>query len=120
MQSNYRNFYMNLKTKNTIWHSKVACNNAVNNVLFFSCYSMLFYFCFATFPFLLHIRVLFIYNAIYASYVRGTNPKFDLTTRDSYFTILVEVRSNYILAENILHDWYRVKITQDDGLKTCK
>ena len=89
---------MNLKTKNKIWHSKIACNNAVNNVLFFSCYFMLFYFCLAIFHFLLHIRLLFIYNAIYASFVWGAKPKFELENRDSYFTILVEVRMNHILA----------------------
>ena len=67
-----------------------------------SCY----FICFAIFHFLLHIRMLYIYNAIYASYVWGTNPQLDLTTRDSYFKILAEVRTNHILAENILHDWY--------------
>ena len=40
-------------------------------------------------------------------------PMFDLTTRDSYFTILVEVFTNHISAENIFHESYRVNRTQD-------
>ena len=45
---------------------------------------------------------------------------FDLTTRDSYFTILVEVFTNHILTENIFRESYRGNRTQDCGLKTCK
>ena len=41
-------------------------------------------------------------------------------TRDSYFTILVEVFPNHILVENIFHESYRVNRTQDYGLKICK
>ena len=36
----------------------------------------------------------------------------DLTTRDSYITILFEVFMDHILAENIFHESYRVKRTQ--------
>ena len=43
---------------------------------------------------------------------------FDLTTCDSYFTILVEVFTNHILAEN--YESYRVNGIQDYGVKTCK
>ena len=37
-------------------------------------------------------------------------------TTDSYFTILVEVFTNHIWAENIFHESYRVNRTQDYGL----
>ena len=45
---------------------------------------------------------------------------FNLTIRDSYFMILVEVFTNHILAENIFYESYRVNRTQDYGLKTCR
>ena len=45
---------------------------------------------------------------------------FDLTTWDSYFTILAEVFTNHILAENVFHESYRVNRTADYGLKTRK
>ena len=45
---------------------------------------------------------------------------FDLTTRDSYFTILVEVFMNHILARHIFHELYRVNRTHDYGFKTGK
>ena len=45
---------------------------------------------------------------------------FDLMTRNSYFTILVEVFPNHILVENIFHESCRVNRTQDYGLKICK
>ena len=41
----------------------------------------------------------------------------DLTTRDSYFKILVQVFANHILAKNIFYESYRVNRTQDYGLK---
>ena len=41
----------------------------------------------------------------------------DLTTRDSHFTILVQVFTNHILAKNIFYESYRVNRTQDYGLK---
>ena len=41
-------------------------------------------------------------------------------TRNSYFTILVEVFPNHILVENIFHESCRVNRTQDYGLKICK
>ena len=41
-------------------------------------------------------------------------------TRDLYFTILAEVFTNHILAENIFHKSYKVNRAQDYGLKTCK
>ena len=43
-----------------------------------------------------------------------------MTTRDSHLTILVEVFTNHVLAENIFHESFRVKRTPDYGLKTCK
>ena len=39
---------------------------------------------------------------------------------DWYFTILVEVFTNHILAENIFHKSFGVNRTQDYGLKTSK
>ena len=45
---------------------------------------------------------------------------FDLMICDWYFTILVEVFTNHILAENIFHKSFRVNRTQDYGLKTSK
>ena len=45
---------------------------------------------------------------------------FDLTARDLYFTILVEVFTNHILAENMFHESCRVNRTQDYDLETCK
>ena len=41
----------------------------------------------------------------------------DLTTRDSYFKILVQVFTNHILAKNIFYESYRVNRTQDYSLK---
>ena len=41
---------------------------------------------------------------------------FDLTARDSYFTILVEVFTNHILAENTYFTNNKVNRTQDYGL----
>ena len=45
---------------------------------------------------------------------------FDLTARDTYFTILVEVFANHIFAKNVFHESYRVNRTHYYGLKTCK
>ena len=42
---------------------------------------------------------------------------FNLTTCDSYFTILVEVFTNHILAENPFHESYRMNKMQDYGLR---
>ena len=33
----------------------------------------------------------------------STSSRFDLTTRDSYFTILVEIFTNHVLAEKTFH-----------------
>ena len=44
---------------------------------------------------------------------------FDITTRDSCFTILVEVFTNHISAENTYFT-NRVNRTQDYDLKICK
>ena len=41
-------------------------------------------------------------------------------TCDSYFTILVKVFMNQIIAENAFYESCRVNRTQDYGLKTCK
>ena len=41
----------------------------------------------------------------------------DLTTRDSYFTIPVEVFTNRNLVENIFHESYEVNRTLDYGLQ---
>ena len=41
----------------------------------------------------------------------------DLTARDSYFKILVQVFTNHILAKNIFYESYRVNRTQDYSLK---
>ena len=49
-----------------------------------------------------------IYQELYFS-IKQT--RFDLKTRDSYFTILVEVFTNPILAKNIFHKSYRVNRT---------
>ena len=46
--------------------------------------------------------------------------EFSLTTRDSYFTILVAVFTNHILARHIFHELYRVNRTHDYGFKTGK
>ena len=43
---------------------------------------------------------------------------FDLTTHDSYFTILVEVFMNHILAENTYFT-NDVERTEQDYVKTC-
>ena len=44
-------------------------------------------------------------------------PGLDLTTRDSYFTIPVEVFTNRNLVENIFHESYGVNRTLDYGLQ---
>ena len=44
----------------------------------------------------------------------------DLTTRDSYFTIPVEVFTNRNLVENIFHESYGVNRTLDYGLQNWK
>ena len=46
---------------------------------------------------------------------------FDLTICDSYFTMLVELLTDHILAENTYFTKSnRVNRTQDYGLKACK
>ena len=44
---------------------------------------------------------------------------FDLTTRDLYFTILVEVFTNHIL-KHIFHESFSVNRAQGYGRRTCK
>ena len=48
------------------------------------------------------------------------NAGFNLTTRDSYFTILAEVFTNHISAENTFFTNHIVKETQNYGPKTWK
>ena len=50
----------------------------------------------------------------------GNSAGFDLTTHNLYFTILVEIFMNHILAEDIFHKSHRVNRTQDYDFKTSK
>ena len=43
--------------------------------------------------------------------IKAWVPRLDLTTRDLYFTILVDFFTNHILVENIFHKSYRVNRT---------
>ena len=47
-------------------------------------------------------------------------PGLDLMTRDSYFTILVEVFTNHILAKNTNFTNHRMNRTWNSVFKTCK